>query len=330
MTISINYRKVLATTEVFKSLIEEVGIDPFTDPRYYPPKSCSDEDVARYFIFMVAIDHRTSRYGPFEGYIGGEFFHGADALYRLGMEKFLKDPRFFSPEHMSRITTEEVREWLSIEGADGKLITIWDPEVRAELLRDLGSKLIKYFRGSVLNLLRASNYFIRSSHTVGLINLLKVFKAYSDPVEKKSYLLIKFLSRRGLFNYRDPQNSEVPVDNHLTRIALRLGFVHLPNGLRVKVIKGVEFSVDEDIELRMSVRYAYKLLAKSIGTDPLILDDLLWLFGRKCCTYSNPVCVSGSGAHRVCRNKCPFQDICPSSRTEIKLTEHEFRNTFYY
>ena len=330
MSLSLNYRNILKTSDKFNELLKVLGRDPFTDPKYYPPRSCSDEEVARYFIFMVAIDHRTSRYGPFEGYIDGEFFHGADALYRLGMKKFNEDPNFFSPEHMSRISTEEVKEWLLLKGRDGRVISIWDPEVRAELLRDLGCKLIKYFKGSVLNLIRSSNYLIRSSYSLGIIDLLKAFKAYSDPVEKKSYLLIKFLSRRGLFNYLDPQNSEVPVDNHLTRIALRLGFIDLPSELRNKIIEGKEFTHEEDIELRLSIRSAYKVLAKSVNVDPLILDDLLWLFGRKCCTYSNPVCSSGSGSSKLCRNSCPFQDICPSSRSEVKITEHNFRDTFYY
>ncbi|MDK2384426.1 MAG: iron-sulfur cluster loop, partial [Candidatus Korarchaeota archaeon] len=88
--------------------------DPFTDPRFYPPPSDDEEAVARYFLVMVAMDHRLSRPGrPYEARLEDGFYHGADLLYRLGMEKYLEDPGFFAPSRLASITAEEVASWLT-------------------------------------------------------------------------------------------------------------------------------------------------------------------------------------------------------------------------
>ena len=112
--IKVNQEKVQVIAEVIKRFYPK-DIDTFTNPEYYPSKEFEEESVARYFIFMVSIDHRLSRPGkPFEGFINGKFYHGADALYRLGMKKFNENPDFFSPKNMAKITKENVKEWLTI------------------------------------------------------------------------------------------------------------------------------------------------------------------------------------------------------------------------
>lgn len=314
-----------------KDVIKQLSIDKFTNPEYYPPEGADSELVARYFIFMVAIDHRTSRYEPFEGIIGGKFYHGADLLYRLGSKKLSEDPDFFSPQRMSKLTVRDLINWLSIQTSKG-VLTIWDPEVRTALLKDLAIKLIKYYEGEVSNLINASRNTLKSPLFQGLIDRLKAFEAYSDPVEKKAYLLVKFISRRGLFSYKDIENSEVPVDNHLVRIALRLRLIKIKGNLLAKIRKNIEFNYNEDIMLRYVVRRAYKILSIVIGVDPLLLDDFLWFFGRKCCTKYKPMCESNKVREGLglTLEKCPFIDICPSAKTKEKLIEHTYLNTFYY
>ncbi|MEM3982965.1 MAG: hypothetical protein QW630_00360 [Sulfolobales archaeon] len=293
-------------------------IEDFTDPRYYPPKYEEVENVLRYFFFMVAIDHRTSRLKPFETYINGESYHGADLLYHLGILKYREDPDYFNPERMAVISREEVARWLRAQGGE----CVWDPEVRAELLRDAGLKLIRFFKGSVSELIRASRGYIRHPTAYGLGSLLKVFKAYSDPVEKKMFLFIKFVLRRGLIEVIDTHNIEVPVDNHLTRVALRLGLVRLDNYLMRKVLSRSEFTYEEDIELRTAVRRAYGYVSKISSIRPDYLDDFLWTFGRKYCTRENPACERS--------NFCPLSSVCVSHGKASKIVEHNYVNTFYY
>jgi len=316
----LSYNELVRVARLVKETYSEVVKDPeeFADPRFYPSKSEEPEKVLRYFFFMVAIDHRTSRFGPFEGYVDGEFFHGADMLYRLGKLRYDRDPDFFSPERMSAITTEDVKKWLTTPNG----VTIWDPDVRAELLRDAGRKLLKFFGGSISRLINASNGYIRSPTSVGLSSFFKVFKAYSDPVEKKFFLFIKFITRRKLLRVVDEHNIETPVDNHLTRIALRLRIIRIREELFQKILSGAEFTEREDIEIRMAVREAYRLLSHISGIRPDYLDDYLWTFGRKYCTREKPICEN--------TGICPLSHVCASYGKASTITEHNFVDTFFY
>lgn len=267
---------------------------------------------------MVAIDHRTSRFRPFEDRIGGQSYHGADLLYHLGISRYMEDPGFFTPERMAEVSREEVASWLRTQGGE----SVWDPEVRAELLRDAGRKLLKYFGGSVIELVRASGGYIRHPSSHGLGSLFKIFKAYSDPVEKKLFLFLKFAQRRGLLRIVDVQNIEVPVDNHLTRIALRLRLVELGRELTLKLSSRTEFTDREDIEIRMAVRRAYMFVSQISGIRPDFLDDFLWTFGRRYCTRETPACERAT--------TCPLSSVCVSRGSASQIVEHNYVNTYYY
>ncbi len=312
--VSIDLGAVARVARLLEPVIRSMDLDDFTDPRYYPPPSDDPESVARYFYFMVAIDHRTSRHGPFEGYVDEEFYHGADLLYRLGKRAYDEDPDFFSPERMARIRPEDVAKWLSVGEAK-----IWDPEVRAALLRDAAQKLLKYYGSRVTNLIEASGSRLKEDLSpTGFIQRLRPILPYSDPIEKKAHLLAKFLNRRRILNHRDPWNEEVPVDNHLTRIALRLGIVQLHGELKQKVARGAEVSDEEDIRIRQAVKQAYKLIARAANTRPYILDDYLWTHGRKTCTHGKPKC-----------HKCPLRKACKAHKTNQYTEEHTWWGYYY-
>jgi len=332
--IELNKSQICRASMILNNMLNNIKLDTFADLRYYPPTGDDLESIARYFIFMVAIDHRTSRYRNFEGYIDDEFYHGADLLYRLGKLKYDEDPDFFSPNSMANISVDDVKKWLKVRGGDGRDIVIWDPDIRTLLLKDLGRKLVKYFDGSVLNLIRQSRKYLKSNTTYGFIDRLKCFVAYSDPVEKKAYLLAKFLSRRGIFTYIDQEHAEVPVDNHLTRIALRLGLIKVPEQILRKIRKKEHFTYNEDLVIRYAVRAAFKVASKIINIDPLLLDDLLWLFGRHCCTRDSPVCVTGCSSRclslKLCSSRCPLGSVCPSTASKDMVNEHYYVDTYYY
>jgi len=318
--VAVNVGQVYAVGRVIEEVFNKVVtyLEDFTDPDFYPSRSDNPEQVLRYFFFMVSIDHRTSRGDVFEDYINGKFYHGADLLYRLGKLKYDESPDFFNPENMLRVSTEDVIKWLRTS----RNVVIWDPSTRAELLRDAALKLIKYFNGSVTELLSRSEGYVRHPYKNGLSDLFKVFKAYSDPVEKKFFLFLKFVMRRGLLEVRDPQNVEVPVDNHLSRLALRLRLIELDSDTVSKVLSRVEFTEYEDVKLRVNVRYAYKLMCRVFSVRPEVLDDFLWVFGRKYCSRERPVCEVV--------NSCPISRVCPSFKKAGNLVEHNFINTFYY
>ncbi len=336
MIVGVNKERATLVGELLRKYISLFPVDRFTDTRFYPPENESREKIAMYFLVMVAMDHRLSRPGkPYEGYVEGEFYHGADLLYRLGSKKLSEDPDFFTARRLSKITVNDVLEWLSV--SDGrKTVKPPDPEIRAELLRDIGKKLELLYEGSAYKLIVDSKGYLKGRYSDGFIDRLKIFKAFQDPVEKKAYLLAKFLERRGVLRINDPYNKEVPVDNHLVRIALRLGIVHVDNETLERIAAGIPFSWEEDILLRLTTREAYKYVSMRAGVDPFILDDFLWSFGRKCCKREGPVCRNGCSED--CKKiggclggGCLLKSVC-SAYTDplLMVPEHNYIDTWYY
>ncbi|MEM1927840.1 MAG: hypothetical protein QXS85_03790 [Acidilobaceae archaeon] len=312
--------RISEASRVIGALVSSMEVDRFLDSSLYPPPSASRRLVVQYFLVMVAMDHRLSRPGrPYEGYVDGRLYHGADLLYRLGSMRLREDPGFFEAERLARVTAREVREWLELPSG---VASLPDPDVRAELLRDLGVKLLRLYDGDPFLLISESRGFLKNRGS-GLIELLRVFKAYNDPVEKKAYLLAKFLERREVVSFLDPYNKEVPVDNHLVRIALRLGLVDVDSSLLEKIAYGVEFSENEDVLLRLATRISYRKLAIRAGLDPFILDDFLWSFGRSVCKRETPACKAG--------RECPLSSICKARSNALYMVpEHRFLETWWY
>jgi len=331
LEVYIDVQKCIEVARVVKSL--NINVDSFTNTEYYPPATDDPIRVASYFFFMVAIDHRTSRPSRrFEGIVCGKYYKGSDLLYRLGMIRYQEDPNFFSADRMEKVTTDEIRRWLSVKKP--YYTCIWDPETRALLLRDAARKLNMKYSGNPLKI------FEREDVKCWLSRLSE-FLAYSDPVAKKSFLLIKFLERRGLIGEVESSQLEVPVDNHLTRIALRVGIV-VPNEELMNLIRaGVEVSDKVDILVRLAVRKAFSIVCEHARIRPTHLDDLLWSLGRTCCTKERPVCIYGCNIVgecptkyiiSKCDNTCVFIEVCNAAKygKSEKIYEHTKINTWYY
>jgi hypothetical protein len=325
----INTEQAVKVAEKLAPIVKRYTPDPFDDPRYYPPRSADIEDVTRFFLVLVAMDHRLSRPGrPYEAIIDGKLYHGADLLYRLGKIVFDENSGFFDPRSLAKIREEDILRWLCI----GKVCPP-DPGVRAALLRDLGRKLLLLYDGSAYKLVEESRGLLHSwdPGSPGFVERLRVFEAYGDPVEKKPMLLAKFLERRGILTIRDKWNQRVPVDNHVTRIALRLGIVELEEPLRSKLVNGEEFTPWEDIALRVAVREVWHIVATRTGVEDFVLDDILWTMGRKVCIPDIPRCNRCEN-HPVCSNgSCSLAAVCPVARGEARpINEHKFLNTWWY
>ncbi|MCE4617099.1 MAG: hypothetical protein F7C32_00730 [Desulfurococcales archaeon] len=319
MKISIN--NIERISKLLKDLIRKTPTDDFTDPRYYPPKGADKSVLASYFIVLVAMDHRLSRPGrPYEARINGKLYHGADLLYRLGMRMLEEEPDFFDAQRLASMSKEDVERWLSPK--EFNVPKPVDLELRMKLLRDLGEKICRLYDCEPYNIILRSRGRLRDTGS-GFIERMKVFTAYQDPVEKKAFLLAKFLERRRVLDIVDPWNKEVPVDNHVTRLALRWRIVELDDALLEKIAGGVEFSFEEDVLLRYTVRIAFKLVSQKSGIDPFLLDDFLWSFGRKICKRELPQCKS--------RGKCPLSYVCESYTNPLFMVpEHHYYNTWFY
>lgn len=298
----------MATIDVDKAeqvaaLIKELRPtrDSYTDPRIYPPVGDPREDQLAFFTAMVAVDHRTSTpWGSFEGLINGEFYHGADALYRLG--RIAYDEGIFKAERLANLTPRDAEKLFKLGDA-----VVWDFYTRVYLLRDLGKKVL--LRGGFEALVSTSS--IRE-----LKKRLAEVRAYEDPVAKKTMLLAKFLDGRRLADFKDVEEADVPVDNHLSRIAYRLGIVDVDYDF---LESGVETTREEDIRLREVVKTAWRIVAKFADIHPFALDDFLWNFGRKTCLREKPLCGS-----------CPLRGACKAHAVGRYPPEHLHLATWYY
>lgn len=286
-------------------LVSQCRLQGFSyDLEIFPPKDDPPERQLAFFTAMVAIDHRTSTLYPFEAWIAGKRYKGSDLLFRLGIEVYRREPDFYTPENLSKLDKLKALKLLSYHG-----MVMWDLHVRTLLLRDLGSKILHRYE-SYSKLLDVET-------VTELLNRLSWFRAYEDPVAKKSFLLAKFLHKRGLKTFKDEENFQVPVDNHLTRIAIRLGIIELEDYTIID--KQLELSRSQDIALRMKVREAWKEVSKASGTDPFTLDDFLWVHGRTVCLPGNPRCED-----------CILKSACRSFETGYFPNEHRHSLTWYY
>ncbi len=307
MSVDLNL-KVSINRENVKKISTLISRSRIYTPKYdleiFPPRTDPAERQLAFFTAMVAIDHRTSAVYPFEAWINGKKYKGSDLLFKLGVEVYRREPDFYTPENLSELGQSKALKLLSYRG-----MVIWDLHVRTLLLRDLGRKIM-YKYGSYTELLDVDT-------VKGLLKRLSWFIAYEDPVAKKSFLLAKFLHKRGLTAFKDEENFHVPVDNHLTRIAFRLGIVELDD--YTVIDRGIELNRSQDLTIRMKVRNAWKLVSESSRVDPFTLDDFLWMHGRTVCLPGSPRCQD-----------CILKAACRSLEIGYFPGEHKHSLTWYY
>ena len=303
----VNYDKVIEVADLVSG-IRPVQ-DNYVNPDYYPSVELDLEIQATYFMAMVAIDHRLNLPGhPYEALINGKSYVGSDLLWKLGAEKLKNDESFFTPSRLANLKPSDVKDWLG---------DVWDYGVRAFLLSDLGVKITSLFNSSTLSALRSTGGRLLGAG--GLVELMRNFTAYTDPVEKKTYLLAKFIHGRGIIRFTDINNAQVAVDNHLTRIAIRLGLVELNQRFMNMVTSGIPFTPKDDVNLRSLVRDSWKIVSMYSHTDAFSLDDYLWNLGRSVCIRDKPNC-----------GKCQLRKACNAYKSGSFINEHVFYSTFWY
>ncbi len=223
---------------------------------YDPPifGQVPDPDAA---LFLCAVDHRTG-YREQHMVAGEGPFTGSALLWAVALDAAGRGPGALTATRLLDVSGADVAELLRIDGE-----TVADPDRRAMLWRDLAAGIERDHGGEARALLDAADG--RLGGDGGLLDLLAAYEAYSDPLQKKSFLFAKICERRGWLHVRDPERWEVCADNVLMRLALRSGLVQ-PGSLA---------------EVRAATRAELKLVAERSGVPPPVLDDLLWELGRE-------------------------------------------------
>ena len=271
----IDRARVSALAYAIKRLRYE-AID-LADPALFPA-SDGTAMQADYFFFLTAIDHRTSNNsGQYQEEIDGKLWRGSDLMYAKARHMLSQDPEQFTARRLERVSEQEVAGWFRLSsGTD-----IANPGLRAYLLRDAAQRLLEQFGGETLQFLAACDRWLDEPSRRGLMQRLADFRAYEDPIRKKSHLLAKLLIRRDVWTPRDPDNQTVAVDPVLVAIALRSGLISLTDQDIVdRIIEGRRLSQDVTTRLRYVTLQGWQAVSKEAGLAGYHLDDLLWGIGR--------------------------------------------------
>lgn len=223
----------------------------------YEPPSFEEVPTPDAALFLTAIDHGT-------GYERAHFvegegpYEGSALLWALGLAFERRRPGLLSAATLAGIGEREVATIFTTGGE-----TVSRPGERARLWRDAAELLDEDYRGSAAELIASSEGTLGGPS--GLLARLAAIEAFSDPLQKKSFLVAKIWERRGWLAVADPERWEVCADNVLMRLALRSGLV----------------APAEDVEtVRAATREAFREVAEAAEIPPPLLDDLLWERGR--------------------------------------------------
>jgi hypothetical protein len=298
-------------------------------------------EIGNFYLLLVAICHQTSPRGeaPLEGTIAQQHMRGWDYLSAKLERAVQTNLELLNPQRWVRITGRDVQEIFHDEVLGDRLS---DPNGRAALINDLGKKMVQKSWENVQEMYTAAGGRIDSG-SPSLLDLLANFRAYDDPVKKKSFFFLALMHNAGLWVYADPSRLGAPIDYHEVRGHLRIGTVQVCDSeLYRKLIDGQEVTPDDDITIRQAVYDAVMFISEdSELRNASQLHYLFWNVFRSCCTRYMPHCHScpsqctlpdryvpltlANGEPR----RCPFSRMCNSVDLEPKLLEHVVETDYY-
>jgi hypothetical protein len=223
----------------------------------YEPPDFAEVPTPDAALFLTAIDHRTGFEEAHE-VDGAGPYEGSALLWALGLRAERRAPGALTARSLLGVDPAAIAAVFRIGGE-----SLAEPERRAALWDDLARGLIENYQGEATVLIEATGG--RLGGEGGALKHLGGFRAFSDPLQKKSFLLCKIWERRGWLPVADPENWQVSSDNVLMRLALRSGLVEQ----------------GEVEEVRAATRDAFKAVAERAGISPPVVDDLLWERGRE-------------------------------------------------
>jgi len=251
---------------------------------------------------------------------------GWDYLEKVFIDLAKQRSKLLDPEYILSVSRNSLIQELSILFSDdGKPqnCTLDRLEERVDLMMDLANITVKKFYGNLSgSLFREEVKLIDSNQ--GLYKLLRSFEAYSDPLFKKSTLLIKFLIEAGIIKVLDPENFIPIMDYHMQRVLMRSGCVEvIDKELRHNLVSKIPIDSDQDIrEACIAAMHCISEYSKHLIT---IMNDYFWTLGRSCCNKTL-LCRDKNCEKSPCsffliadltdHTKCIFQDVCKASHDD--------------
>lgn len=175
-----------------------------------------------------------------------------------------------------------------------------------------------------------------------MIGLLHMFRAYNDPVQKKSVFLLGLMANTAGWRYADSDALPPPVDYHEVRGHLRLDTVSIADtDLDRRILAREAVSAEDDVQIRAAVRDAILEIARHAGgATAMQLHYLFWNVFRNICLRGAPQCFRFTDmvrlprryhhllVEREGRSACPFVNVCRSAG-HARHVEHTFDTDWY-
>ncbi|MBI5153772.1 hypothetical protein HZA57_00915 [Candidatus Poribacteria bacterium] len=296
---------------------------PLNETEYFPDfskgRAVARAEMLVYWLLVVGICQQTQN---LRGTVNGVACRGSDYLFRRGFESLRERPDRWSPAALSTWSEEDLAREVSDDGR-AESSTVDRLEERARMARDIGGQLLDRYAGD------AERMFPRGEQRVGrMLAKLTSFEAYSDPLHKKSFLLLLNLHHIGLLQLRDPQFLGFPIDYHLMRVFLRAGMVVIGDvHWREALAAGRPATTGQEHAIRAACGAAGRRMMAAAPAALLHLDSLLWNIGRTCCARGHePLCHQQvkcpkkpdgcsliRSFHYACPDGCPLDGVCRTS-----------------
>lgn len=290
----------------------------------------SVEQLSNFYFLLVGICHQTQ---SLAGQIDGQLHRGWDYLRLRLLQEARSEPDLLTPEFWKTLSAVDLTR-IFASNTDGTMLT--NIERRAEIIRDLGTVFKIRSISSIHEVyVEAGGRLLANGN--GIVETLRSFLAYSDPVQKKTYFFLGLMQNTGSWKYFDGHNLGSPVDYHEVRGHLRLGTVQVSSGIREKLVRNQPVLEVEDVAIRSAVAEAILKVSATIGCTPMQLHYLFWNLFRNVCVRQKPLCSSVSAncslpsrySALIQAGKCPFRDICDSAEVPQPLIEHSFLTDWY-
>ncbi|NLG50527.1 MAG: hypothetical protein GX552_10500 [Chloroflexi bacterium] len=276
---------------------------------------------ANLWFFLVAICQSTR---TLQGTLDGAWYRGWDYMVRAARRRMAETPDYFMAARLAQMDGAALRGLFSDDGV-AEHSTLDRIDERVAQWHDAARLLLEQYGGDVMNLYEAAGRRLRGEG--GILARLSAAQAYSDPVEKKSFLLIMFTHKCGAWQVDDLTNLKVAIDYHIMRIALRSGMVRVEDAdLARQLVARQPVSAEQDNLVRVAVRDACDLLIEYSRHSVFEVDNILWMIGRNCCFYDyDPICGEHGcwrkeecsllrGIAYACPGVCVFDGVCRGSR----------------
>lgn len=260
-----------------------------------------------------------------EGTVGGRWYRGSDYLVRRAVEHCAHVPDFWKPRALSHLLEHNLAAAFSSDG-HAENSTLDRLAERTRQVRGLAIWLLRHYDGYVERLLPED----RSISVRDFCELLSETECYSDPLRKKSYLLLMTLEQTGLIRLEDPEAIELPVDYHVMRVLLRTGVLRVhDDALRARLAGEKPVSPADEEAIRRATLEAGRAMVRD-GISMFHLDAALWSIGRSCCREKGrPFCQLSVTCPRK-PSRCslldsfsyPCADHCPLSGSCATALDH--------